>query len=152
MPQVHNPVAGRWRAITDPFPNKDALRFAIRQLEKYTKVWAWLRDSNGWYMVGIPREKSYTARNDSENISDGRYKANGKYSLGKNFTTSKEDISIIRHFLYHWHKKGLLTQNQSEMYGAIGRTDVRVLSRTQKQQLFDIFLDVRRRLKEDGKT
>ena len=74
--------------------------------------------------------------------------AGGKYGLDREYTTSNEDIDIIRRHLARWKRLNKLTDNQALALKALPR-GIKILSDEQKQQILNIFNDIRRSIKKE---
>lgn len=67
----------------------------------------------------------------------------GKFSIKRKFTTSDEDIQVIRNFFSRWRKENLFTVEQARALETIGVKKLSFLSRGEREQILNIFNDVR---------
>lgn len=72
-----------------------------------------------------------------------RSNSGGTMSVHRDYTTSDEDIKIIRKHLAEWEKDGWLTENQIAAVNALKGRFAKLLSEEEKNQLLDVFNTVK---------
>lgn len=66
-----------------------------------------------------------------------------KMSMHREFTTTAEDIHVMRHFLGQWRKEGLLGGEQETFFAQTTGTYYRLMSQETKSRMREIFEEVR---------
>lgn len=86
------------------------------------------------------RVKTSSGRPKSKKGKPGRC---GKYSISREYTTSDQDVLVMRNFFSKWRKEKRFNENQQKALEIIGVKKLTRLSGVERQQILSIFNDVR---------